>query len=85
MRVIRFLPSIPNGVATFNSLPLIQQIAAILIVETDQQSHQRLEGFLRAPVAFRELALVNSAHHTENSLILFNEMELGQIIHFLQI
>ena len=68
MDVVRFLPTIPNGVVTFNSLPLTQQIAAILIMETDQQSHQRLEGFLRAPVAFRELALVNSAHHAENSL-----------------
>ena len=83
--VVRFLPTILNGVVTFNSLLLTQQIAAILIMETDQQSHQRLEGFLRAPVAFRELALVNPAHYAENSLILFNEMDLGHIVRFLQI
>ena len=85
MDVVRFLSTIPNGVVTFNSLLLTQQIAVILVVETDQQSYQRLEGFLRAPVAFRELALVNSAHHTENSPILFNKMDLGHIVCFLQI
>ena len=85
MRVVRFLPSIPNGVVTFNSLPLIQQIAVILIVEADELSHPRLEGFLRAPAAFREAALANSAHHAENSLILFRELGLGHIARFLQV
>ena len=67
MGVVGFLPTIPSGVATFNNLTLPQQMAVVLIVEEDQQMHQRLERFLRAPVAFWEMALVNSAHHADNS------------------
>ena len=59
IRVVRFQPTLPNGVAIFNSLTLTQQIAVTLIIDKDKESHQRLGSFLRAPAAFRELALVN--------------------------
>ena len=84
MGVVGFLPTIPSGVATFNNLTLPQQMAVVLIAEEDQQTHQRLERFLRAPVAFWEMALVNSAHHADNSHILFNELKLGHIVNFLK-
>ena len=84
MGVVGFLPTIPSGVATFNNLTLPQQMAVVLIAEEDQPTHQRLERFLRAPVAFWEIALVNSAHHTDNSHILFNETQLGHIVNFLK-
>ena len=84
MGVVGFLPTIPSGVATFNNLTLPQQMAVVLIAEEDQPTHQRLERFLRAPVAFWEIALVNSAHHTDNSHILFNELKLGHIVNFLK-
>ena len=79
-----FLPTLPNGVTIFNNLTLPQQMAAVLITEEDQQTHQRLEHFLWAPAAFREMALVNSAHHADNSHILFNELKLGHIVNFLK-
>ena len=63
---------------------LPQQIAATLITEEDQQSHQRLDHFLWAPAAFWEMALVNSAHYADNSHVLFNELKLGHIVEFLK-
>ena len=38
--VVGFLPTIPNGVATFNNLTLPQQMAEVLIAEEDQPTHQ---------------------------------------------
>ena len=79
MAVFGFLPLLPNGVATFNNLPLMQQIAAILIVDKERETRPRLSGFIRAPVEFREAALANSAHHAENSISLLTELSLGHI------
>ena len=82
--VCGFLPTLDNGVATFNNLTLLQQIAATLITEEDQQSHHRLDHFLQALAPFQEMALVNSAHHAENSHISFNELKLEYIMDFLK-
>ena len=64
---------------------MIQQIAVILIVDKDEEARPRLEGFQRAPVEFRGVALANSAHHTKNSLVLLTELGLGHIARFLQV
>ena len=85
MAVFGFLPSLNNGVATFNSLPFMQQIAAILIINTDGETRPSLSCFTRAPVEFREAALANSAHHTKNSIAVLTELGLGHIAWFLQV
>ena len=63
IEVFNFLPSISNRIMIFNNLSLMQQIAAILIIEMDRKTCPRLSGFIKAPVAFRAAALANLTHH----------------------
>ena len=59
-----------NGMGFFNGLTQLHQIAAILITEGDN-THTRLDQFIRAIPDNRNRALYNSLHRNDNAEIVF--------------
>ena len=71
-----------DGMFFFNSLPQPHQIAAILITEGDN-THTRMDQFIRAPPANRNRALYDSIYSNDNAEIIFQESQLGLITNFI--
>ena len=68
----------------FNSLPQPHQIVAILITEGDN-THTRLDQFIRAIPDNQNRALYNSLHRNDNAEIVFQESQLGLITNFIHL
>ena len=77
-------PAATNGMGFFNGLTQLHQIVAILITEGDN-THTRLDQFIRAIPNNRNRALYNSLHRNDNAKIVFQESQLGLITNFIHL
>ena len=82
--VLEHLATTKQGMFFFNSLHQAHQVAAILITE-EENTHTRLEHFIRVPPANRHAALFESHYKNENAEIVFQEMGLGIITNFISL
>ena len=82
--VLAYLATTNQGIAYFNGLYQIHQLAAILLAD-EEGSHTRLEHFIQVPPANRHAALFEFHYKNKNAEIVFQEMGLGIITNFISL
>ena len=76
--MLEHIAATEQGMFFFNSLHQAHQVAAILITE-EENTHTRLEHFIRVPPANRHAVLYESHYKNSNAETVFQEMRLGII------